>query len=392
MPEPPDWVKKGLKYACQRSTPPNPPNNDFIEQLKSIRLGRILTEDEVGVRAYSTAIAAIAAYPYKLRAAKEILSLPGCDVKIANLWIEWSENDEHIEAVTQLENDETMKVLRLFYNIWGVGATTAREFYDRGWRDLDDVVEYGWSTLSRVQQIGVKYYDEFQQGIPRTEVEAIRDKILEHARRVRDERVEVLVVGGYRRGKEESGDVDVIVSHRELDATANLVTDIVASLETEGWVTHTLLLSLHSTARGQATLPFRGGVRGGHGFDTLDKALVVWQDPVWSTREQDLAADARAKNPNVHRRVDIIISPWRTVGCAVCGWSGGTTFQRDLRRYVRHVHGWKFDSSGVRDRSSGRVIPLEGPNGVQGSMVDAEKMVFKGMGLEWKDPTERWTG
>ena len=260
------------------------------------------------------------------------------------------------------------------------------------WRDLDDVVEYGWSTLSRVQQIGVKYYDEFQQGIPRTEVEAIRDKILEHARRVRDERVEVLVVGGYRRGKEESGDVDVIVSHRELDATANLVTDIVASLETEGWVTHTLLLSLHSTARGQATLPFRGGVRGGHGFDTLDKALVVWQDPVWSTREQDLAADARAKNPNVHRRVDIIISPWRTVGCAVCGWSGGTTFQRDLRRYVRHVHGWKFDSSGVRDRSSGRVIPLEGPNGVQGSMVDAEKMVFKGMGLEWKNPTERWTG
>jgi DNA polymerase IV len=124
----------------------------------------------------------------------------------------------------------------------------------------------------------------------------------------------------------------------------------------------------------------------------LDKALVVWQDPVWTTREADLIANPKAKNPNIHRRVDIIISPSRTVGCAVTGWTSGTTFQRDLRRYARKVRGWKFDSSGVRDRNTGEVVELEGPEGVSGSMVDAEKKVFEGFGLEYREPSERCTG
>jgi DNA polymerase IV len=130
----------------------------------------------------------------------------------------------------------------------------------------------------------------------------------------------------------------------------------------------------------------------GAGFDTLDKALVVWQDPHWPTEEADLAADPKAKNTNIHRRVDIIISPWRTVGCAVTGWSGGTTFQRDLRRYAKAANGWKFDSSGIRNRYTGEVVSIEGPEGVSGSMVDAEKAVFEGMGLAYKEPWERCTG
>jgi DNA polymerase IV len=124
----------------------------------------------------------------------------------------------------------------------------------------------------------------------------------------------------------------------------------------------------------------------------LDKALVVWQDPVWATKEADLNANPKARNPNIHRRVDIIISPWRTVGCAVTGWTSGTTFQRDLRRYARKIRGWKFDSSGVRDRNTGEVVELEGPEGVNGSMVDAEKKVFEGFGLEYREPSERCTG
>jgi DNA polymerase IV len=393
MPKAPEWVKKNLRYACQRSTPANPPNDAFIKEIKKIKLARLLIGDEIGVRAYSTFIAAIAAYPYTISNPREILRLPGCDVKLANLWIEWK-NFGHIKEADDCENDETLQGLKLFYDIWGVGATTARTFYnDKGWRDTDDVIEYGWKDLNRVQQIGLKYYDEFKVGIPRTEVEIIASKVREHAVKVRDGGIELMVVGGYRRGKAESGDVDMIVSHRDLEKTAGLVNDIVASLETEGWITHTLTLSLTSTERGQSTLPFKssGVASHGVGFDTLDKALVVWQDPSWSTMNLDLAENPQAKNPNIHRRVDIIISPWRTVGCAITGWSGGTTFQRDLRRYARAIKGWKFDSSGVRDRSTGEVVELEGPEGVSGDMLEAEKAIFQGLGLIYRPPTERCT-
>lgn len=401
LPEMPEWVKAGIKYACQRPTRAKNPNDAFIKLLKTIKLTRLLTNDEIGVRAYSTSIASIASYPYKVSNPREILALPGCDAKIANLYVEWA-NTGQIKAVEDIEADEDLKVLRLFYDIWGVGATTAREFYyDRGWRDLDDIVEYGWTTLSRVQQIGVKYYDEFLDLIPRTEVDEIARIIHRHAVKVRDDKLQSLVVGGYRRGKDASGDVDIVVSHPDEDQTLNVVNDIVASLEEEGWVTHTLLLSLNSTNRGQQTLPFRTG-GGGHGFDTLDKALVVWQDPVWPNMETELAANPKAKNPNIHRRVDIIIAAWRTVGCAVAGWSGGTTFQRDLRRYAKNVKRWKFDSSGVRDRSNGEVVDLEGWTeegraafgwkGKAETMVEAEKRVFEGFGLPFREPWERCTG
>jgi DNA polymerase IV len=191
-----------------------------------------------------------------------------------------------------------------------------------------------------------------------------------------------------------------VISHPDEAATHNIITEIVASLEEEGWITHTLTLSLHNSKRSQQTLPFRAD-GGGHGFDTLDKALVVWQNPMWGRKEQDLGANPQAKNPNIHRRVDIIISPWRTVGCAVLGWSGGTTFERDLRRYARAVQGWKFDSSGVRDRGNGEVVDVEGymqygeKVGVEGratSMEEAERRVFEGFGLTYRPATERCTG
>ena len=391
IPQPPDWVVRGVKYACQRFTPANGPNEDFIDQLKKIRTARTLIDDEIGIRAYSTIIASIAAYPHRLSHPRELAQLPGCDEKTAVLFVEWK-NTGKIQAVEDYENDEAMKVLRSFYDIWGVGAKTARHFYyNNNWNELDDIIEFGWNDLDRVQQIGVKYYDEFLDPIPRPEVAAIAEVVRQHAVRLRDERITVTIVGGYRRGKQASGDVDMIVSHPDLEATAGLVRDIVESLETDEWITHTLTMSLTNTHRGQHALPFRSTKGHGVGFDTLDKALVVWQDSSWPSREKDLAANPKAKNPNIHRRVDIIIAPWRTVGCAVMGWSGGTTFQRDLRRYAKAVKGWKFDSSGIRDRRNGEAVLLEGESGIEGTPEDAEKRVFEGLGLEYVPPEYRAT-
>ncbi|KAL8973069.1 MAG: hypothetical protein Q9183_000192 [Haloplaca sp. 2 TL-2023] len=396
LPPMPDWVREKKLYACQRATPLSSPNDAFIAQLKKIKTARLLTNDEVGVRAYSTSIASLAAYPYVIQTTAEVLALPGCDQKIARLFHEWRTSPDHyIQAAKDAERDPILKVLRLFYEIWGVGATTAREFYyDKKWRELDDVVEYGWSSLSRVQQIGVKYYDEFLLKVPRSEVEAIAGIVERHACKVIDQRIVCVIVGGYRRGKAESGDVDLILSHPEPIATAGLVEKVVKSLEEEGWVTHTLTMNLTNTKRGQETLPYISNTKGA-GFDTLDKALVVWQDQAFPGKGSVGVDGKKAKNPNPHRRVDIIIAPWRTIGCAVAGWTSGTTFQRDLRRYAKHVKGWKFDSSGVRERGTGKWIDVErwtDPKTRCTSWKDAERRVFDSLGLEFREPSDRCTG
>ena len=395
LPSLPDWVREKKIYSCERATPLDWPNNPFICFLKKIKLARILTLDEIGVRAYSTIIASLAAYPNPIKNSLEILALPGCDQKVAHLFHEY-QNTGRLQIVEDLEADPAFKILRQFYDIWGVGAKTAREFYyDKGWRDLDDVIEHGWKDLSRVQQIGLKYYDEFQLKIPRAEVESIAAIIAAHARLVTDEDVKAVIVGGYRRGKAENSDVDIIISHPHERMTHKLVDKVVKALEKVGWITHTLTLNLTNTKRNQEPLPIQTGTLKGHGFDTLDKALVVWQDPDWPTKTADLDANPKFKNPNPHRRVDIIISPWRTVGCAVAGWTSGTTFQRDLRRYSKYVKGWKFDSSGVRERGTGKWVDLERWTDERTRCRDwrvAERRVFKALGLTYQEPWNRCTG
>ena len=423
LPPMPSWVLQNKIYSCERSTPLNTPNADFIQLLKRIRLARELTLDEIGVRAYSTSIASLAAYPYRLQSSREVLALPGCDAKIAHLFHEYHTTGQ-LEAVRDIDASPALTSLEAFYEIWGVGAVTAREFYyDKGWRELDDIIEHGWKSLSRVQQIGLKYYDDFQAKLTRAEVEAIAATITQHAAHVTDARIQTALVGGYRRGQPLSSDVDIIVSHPDEAQTLDLVPKLVASLEAAGCITHTLTLNLTTSHRDQTTLPIHP-MKGGHGFDTLDKALVVWQwphQPITTTTTTTATTDSsnpsnppppplpesKPPNPNLHRRVDIIISPWRTVGCAVAGWTSGTTFQRDLRRYSKHCKGWKFDSSGVRERATGAWVDLEGWREGEGerkgegeraararcrTWEEAERRVFDGLGLVWREPGERCTG
>ncbi|KAJ2901310.1 uncharacterized protein MKZ38_001977 [Zalerion maritima] len=380
LPPIPEYLK--TKYSCQRRTPANPPNSTFIELLRDVRTKRRLEKDEIGVRAYSTAIASLSCYPRLLKRAEEVERLPGCSSRIAELYHNFLATGKVLEAEA-LKNDPQLSCMRLFDSIWGVGETTAWEFYSRGWRDIDDLVEFGWNTLSRWQQVGIKYYDEFQTPISRHEAQGIGQLVLEHANLHR-EGYHMVICGGYRKGKNECHDVDVMLTHPDLDATHNAIDDIVAKLEGSGLVSHILSIKADNSMRGQKPTTWKGGTKGlGAGFDTLDKAMIVWQD-------------ARGEEKSgLHRRVDIIVTPWRTKGCAVLGWSGDTTFQRDLRRYCKEELRLKFDSSGVRSREDGSRVDLEKDEETDGFAADmelAERMVFKGLGLTWRRPDERCTG
>jgi DNA polymerase IV len=385
LPPLPDYC--ATQYCCQRPTPSQTPNDPFIALLKKIQRVRVLQCDENGVRAYNKAIASIAAYPYTITHVDEILRLPGCGSKYAGLYQEWKDTG-HIREVDDFESSEKMQILNLFYGIHDVAGKTSNLFYDKGWRDLADVTEHGWKTLNREQQVGLKYYDDFQTKIPRLEVEEIGRTVLEFASDLRPG-FQMVICGGYRRGKKMCGDVDIILTHPDEEATARFITPLMENLVRAGYIPHTLQKSDRNSDRGQEPLNWKGGMpRSAPGFDSLDKALVVWQDPEWPTMESDLSQNPEAKNPNLNRRVDIIISPWKTAGCAIVGWSGATMFERDIRRYCRYELGYKFDSSGVRRLDDGEWVDLEGD---ATDLVVKEKRVFEGLGLEWREPTLRCT-
>ncbi|KAK6358217.1 hypothetical protein TWF730_007568 [Orbilia blumenaviensis] len=433
LPPLPQWVVEKQKYSCTRSTPANSPNKDFIEALFKIRLNRLIISDEIGVRAYSTAIASIAAFPYKITHISQVHALPGCEEKIAALWYEFTHSDPpgRLGTLEEITNSGYYQTLEQFYKIWGVGAYSARNFYRQGFKDLDDLVEHYWAKLTRVQQIGVKFYDEFEIKIPREEVISIRDSVQRYAQQLLPG-AEAAVVGGFRRGKELSNDVDLLITHPRVSKSRDveeLLVPLVDLLEKEGLITH--VLTIHEPSRFVATT--EGEVwpkRSHHNFDGIPKVLCVWQEP---DLEEDEEGDSqmggsggnrivkKRKNPNPHRRVDILFPPPRCAGSTLTSWSGATTFERDLRRYVREERYWKFSSEGITDRASGLRVPIgketgefigltedEEANDVgvdddvdsrerreDGEWIGwdvEERKLFKALGLEWREPTERCTG
>jgi len=121
----------------------------------------------------------------------------------------------------------------------------------------------------------------------------------------------------FRRGKSQSGDVDIIISNPKPHATQNFCVGLVKVLEERGIITHTLTISTATSDREENpkhSFRQRGQLGSSdhiaYGLDSLDKALVVFLLP--------------KDNPfytGIHRRVDLIIAPWRAWGTAIVGWS-----------------------------------------------------------------------
>jgi hypothetical protein len=69
-------------------------------------------------------------------------------------------------------------------------------------------------------------------------------------------------------------------------------------------------------------------------MDPLDKCFAVFLPPKRGCLQQ------------IHRRVDLIIAPYKYYFTAIVGWTGSTMFERDLRRWV-DAKGMKFHSGGL---------------------------------------------
>lgn len=61
-----------------------------------------------------------------------------------------------------------MRTISLFGEVWGIGPSTALKLYEKGHRSLDDLRND--DSLTNAQKLGLKYFDDIGQRIPRHEV------------------------------------------------------------------------------------------------------------------------------------------------------------------------------------------------------------------------------
>lgn len=93
-----------------------------------------------------------------------------------------------------------------------------------------------------------RYFDDFEKKIPRSEIVQIEEILKNGVKELSNDYL-VTICGSYRRGKEESGDIDVLITHPDYTSKAKdakkkniLLKAIVECLEKKRLITDTISL------------------------------------------------------------------------------------------------------------------------------------------------------
>ncbi|PWN54047.1 Nucleotidyltransferase [Violaceomyces palustris] len=344
---------RDTRYACERPSPLQCINQGLVDELEVIRRERELTGDEFSKMAYMRALSAIKAYPYDLsKNPSQASKLTGVGSKIGKLAEQYYEKGCIIEAKI-IRRDKAIQTMIAFNELYGVGPTAARDAYNEGCRTLEDVIKKGKSLgthLTRSESLRI--LPDLQSKIPRPEVEAIAHLISRMMEKIIPG-CQHTICGGYRRGKPESSDVDIVYTHPDNRHNKAALHRLLDDLRREGIVTHIVSVTTPGLDEDSTNVH-------------VDVAQIVVLPPI----------SPLTPNPR-HRRVDIIFCPFSVYGAAVLGWTGSHIFERDLRIFCRK-EGYKFSFTGVTRLSDGKVLD-----------TPTEREIFELFKLEWMPPEWR---
>lgn len=115
--------------------------------------------------------------------------------------------------------------LRLL-KVKGVGPAHLKKFKDIGIETLEDLKQSD-INLTKLQQLGLKYYDDLNSRIPRDEIATFDKKFQKILKKLQ---IKGEITGSYRRGAETSHDIDIVITG-EQQALKQVVTDLKNSIK-----------------------------------------------------------------------------------------------------------------------------------------------------------------
>ncbi len=127
--------------------------------------------------------------------------------------------------------DDTNVAIRELTRVSGIGPANAKKLVDQKitsiarkgsafspfiysthWLIISVELRKHTDKLNHHQKIGLQYLEEFEQRIPREEMDKLETVVTEAAKEL-DQKYIVTVCGSYRRGAESSGDIDILLTH-----------------------------------------------------------------------------------------------------------------------------------------------------------------------------------
>jgi DNA ligase (NAD+) len=319
-------------------------NASFINLLDKLAGIMMKHGEPFRAKAYQKAQDTIMTYSGPITSLKQLEGLPGIGPTIMEKFEEYLKTGTL--RILELEKTNPINILT---DVYGIGPKKAEELVKAGIKTIADLRVRQDELLNDIQKIGLRFYEDILQRIPRQEIEEYKGVLISVAESVATSIAESVaesvatenafeIVGSYRRGAQDSGDIDVIITGE----TGQIYKDMIDELIRKKIILHVL-------SRGPS------------------KTLVI----------------AKLPNCGVARRVDFLYAPPNEYAFAILYFTGSKIFNTVMRQKALN-QGYTLNEHGIchltADKKKGSQVSQPFPN---------EKAIFDFLGMSYRTPLER---
>jgi len=309
----------------------------IIAELDVLR--RISVTETAGIfkaRVYAAAIKTLQALPH-VRSIEDLPPTQKGDGLGKEVRIKIATIIEHGSLEISPAARASATALDTLQNIYGVGPKKAQDLVAAGHTTIAGLRAASAKDaklLNKNQLIGLQYYEQLLQRIPRQEMDQ-HAALLMAAKPIT---LEGVIVGSYRRGRPDSGDIDMLIRTASAGVDAGkALTDYVTALKASGYIREILA---HGDHKCMAICGLPGIGKG--------------------------------------RRLDLLVAPPAEFPFAVFYFTGSDTFNVAVRAHALS-RGFTLNEHAITQVSSGKQV----------SGVKTEKDLFKLLKLNWVEPVDR---
>jgi len=330
---------------------PSNPNARTIKILEEMGRHYDQMQDQWRTLAYRKGVTILKKQTTKITTAKQAVALPFIGQRLADK-IEEIVLTNRLRKLDNTKDDPLDSVLRLFLGVYGAGLVQANKWIQAGHRTLDDLLTK--AKIAESHKIGIEHYSDFNSRIPRAEVEAHGAVVISALKKI-DQKFKATIMGSYRRGAKDSGDIDMILTCPGA-TLSTLRTVVFESLVPHLYNADFLKASLATSRSSDPT-----GTKW-HGASCLPGS-TVW------------------------RRMDFLLVPEEEMGAALIYFTGNDIFNRSMRLLARKKN-MRLNQKGLyKDVKRGR----RGEKLNDGVLVEgrSERKIFEVLGVPWRKPEKR---
>jgi DNA ligase (NAD+) len=311
-----------------------PFNKQFATILSD--LGTILQRkgDPFKARAYKKAEETVYTFEGDINEVSQLKGKPGIGVAVLKKMQEFVDTGK-IEFLEK----EKLNPVNVFTQIHGIGIKKAEKIVEDGIKTIEELRE-NQDKLNDVQKKGLKYYEDLQKRIPRSEIDKFKDLFETEFNKLKYPGATFEIVGSYRRGVKSSGDIDIIITDKNNDNTI-----------------------------------FSGFIKA-----LLEKSIVT--ELLSNGKTKSMAIGKLPGSDNFFRRIDFLYAPPTEYAFAILYFTGSKAFNTTMRAYALKMS-LSLNEHGLykmNGKTKGDIIEEE---------FNDENDIFNYLNLQYVEPSKR---